>query len=312
MWNWYRFSPSTSGFAYQFSFHRLIHTHHPSSGEGTIGPVSGLRSKLTQSHPTPRIRLDPTFSHRWLCWMLPSGKYRHVARYKFTNVSEKILFTSSRFTCYYLLLPVYLLLLHFNPEDEESMFPWNVGELLPDCTALHPRRQRSWRVYFCGNTSKNLQIGLDCRMKIQKSARKRGNCYSESVLTLTLRYELLVRVPPGDNWYHVTISGTEPARGIWPCNRVDSSSGYGLYLYAEGAQFESRTGHQPSWKVSRGFLLALQENAGTALRSLLHVTIHLSPHHSTLYTIQQAPFNSPQINMATFEDKGALGRLRRR
>jgi hypothetical protein len=42
------------GFPYQFSFHRLLHIHHLSSGGWYNGPISGRRTKWTQSHPTPR------------------------------------------------------------------------------------------------------------------------------------------------------------------------------------------------------------------------------------------------------------------
>jgi hypothetical protein len=42
------------GSSCQFSFHRLLHTHHPSSGAGNNRPVSGRRTKWTQSHPTPK------------------------------------------------------------------------------------------------------------------------------------------------------------------------------------------------------------------------------------------------------------------
>jgi hypothetical protein len=41
-------------FPCQFSFHRLLHTHHILSGAGTNRPVSGRRAKWTQSHPTQR------------------------------------------------------------------------------------------------------------------------------------------------------------------------------------------------------------------------------------------------------------------
>jgi hypothetical protein len=41
-------------FPYQFSFHRLLHTHHLSPEAGTIGQNSGRRTKLTQSHPARR------------------------------------------------------------------------------------------------------------------------------------------------------------------------------------------------------------------------------------------------------------------
>jgi hypothetical protein len=41
------------GFPCQISFHRLLHTHHLSSGAGTIGQtVADVPSGL--SHPTPR------------------------------------------------------------------------------------------------------------------------------------------------------------------------------------------------------------------------------------------------------------------
>jgi hypothetical protein len=41
------------GFPWQFSFYRLLHSHHLSSGAGYNWPVIGRRTKLTQSHPTP-------------------------------------------------------------------------------------------------------------------------------------------------------------------------------------------------------------------------------------------------------------------
>jgi hypothetical protein len=46
------------GFPCQFSFYRLLHTHHLSSGAGTIGQLlADVCSKWTQSHPTPRNSL---------------------------------------------------------------------------------------------------------------------------------------------------------------------------------------------------------------------------------------------------------------
>jgi hypothetical protein len=41
------------GFPWQFSFHRLLHIHHLSSG-WYDRRISGRRTKWTQSHPTPR------------------------------------------------------------------------------------------------------------------------------------------------------------------------------------------------------------------------------------------------------------------
>jgi hypothetical protein len=40
------------GFPCQFSFHQMLHTHL-SSGEGYNRPISGRRTKWTQSHRTP-------------------------------------------------------------------------------------------------------------------------------------------------------------------------------------------------------------------------------------------------------------------
>jgi hypothetical protein len=43
------------GFPCQFSFHRLLHIHHHlSSGAGTIGPISGRRTKWTQVSLNPK------------------------------------------------------------------------------------------------------------------------------------------------------------------------------------------------------------------------------------------------------------------
>jgi hypothetical protein len=42
------------GFPCQFSFRRLLHTHHLSSGAGAIGQFRGRRTTWTQSHPTSR------------------------------------------------------------------------------------------------------------------------------------------------------------------------------------------------------------------------------------------------------------------
>jgi hypothetical protein len=40
------------GFPYQFSFHRLLHTHHPSSGAGTMGKmVADVPNELTITSP---------------------------------------------------------------------------------------------------------------------------------------------------------------------------------------------------------------------------------------------------------------------
>jgi hypothetical protein len=41
------------------------------------------------------------------------------------------------------VLATYLPDLLFKPEDEGSMFLQNISKLLPDCMALHPRRQYS-------------------------------------------------------------------------------------------------------------------------------------------------------------------------
>jgi hypothetical protein len=49
-----RVSSEYFGFLCQFSFHRLLHTHHLSSEAGTNTPNSGRRTKWTQSHPIPR------------------------------------------------------------------------------------------------------------------------------------------------------------------------------------------------------------------------------------------------------------------
>jgi hypothetical protein len=43
------------GFPCQFSFHRLLQTHHLSSGGWYNRPNSGRRTKWTQSHPTPQF-----------------------------------------------------------------------------------------------------------------------------------------------------------------------------------------------------------------------------------------------------------------
>jgi Tfp pilus assembly protein FimT len=52
-WHWGRFSPSTS--VSTANYHsRDCSTHSLSTVAGTIGRISGRRTKWTQSHPTPR------------------------------------------------------------------------------------------------------------------------------------------------------------------------------------------------------------------------------------------------------------------
>jgi hypothetical protein len=45
------------GFPCQFSFHRLLHTHHLSSGDGTIGQlVADVPSGLSLTPPKEKVR----------------------------------------------------------------------------------------------------------------------------------------------------------------------------------------------------------------------------------------------------------------
>jgi hypothetical protein len=51
-WHWAEFSPSIFGFPCQFLSHRLLHTHHLSTGAGTRGQfVSDVPSELILTPP---------------------------------------------------------------------------------------------------------------------------------------------------------------------------------------------------------------------------------------------------------------------